>query len=721
MRNDDPVSIAPLFTETRKLTASNGRSGDLFGISVAISGETAVVRTLADSGRGTAYIFARRQGGTEGWGEVKRLVAVDAIVPEQTNMSVAISGNTVVIGHDLDNAGKGLVYIYDRNKGGANNWGEVKRLSASDGAANDNFGIAVGISGDTVVVGARSDDFVRGSAYIYDRNRGGTDNWGEVKKLIASDGARGDQFGLSVGIAGNTVVVGAPGGNGFRGSTYVYERNTNGIENWGEARKLTAPDAAVNDLFGSSVGISSDTVVVGAFGDDVSKGSAHIYQRNKGGAGNWGFVKKLSASDGVAVDLFGFSVGISVDRVVVGAVRDDSQRGSAYVFERGMGGTDNWGEVQKLTASDGVGDDNFGISVGIDGDSVIVGANGDDSLKGSAYVFSANVQVNPVPLITSISPAVVVASSGAFTLTVNGSNFVPGSVVRFNGVDRPASVSTTQITATIPATDISGAGTATITVVNPTPGGGSSNSLILTIAGSVVSASAASFQVGSLAPEAIVAAFGTGMAVAEQAANSSPLPFLLLGTSVQVKDSAGVSRQAPLFFVSPRQINYLIPRGTASGEAVVSITSGDGRLSLGTIQITPVSLGLFTANSNGSGVAAANILRVSSSGAQVFEQAAQFSASTNRYVARCFSPGPSGETAFVVLYGTGIRGVASILSVSATIGSSSIPVVFAGSQGQFVGLDQINLGPIPRGLSGTVDIVVSVSGRAANTVQICVN
>jgi uncharacterized protein (TIGR03437 family) len=211
------------------------------------------------------------------------------------------------------------------------------------------------------------------------------------------------------------------------------------------------------------------------------------------------------------------------------------------------------------------------------------------------------------------------------------------------------------------------------------------------------------------------------MAVGEQAANTSSLPSLLLGTSVQVKDSAGVSRQAPLFFVSPRQINYLVPRGTASGEATVSVTSGDGRVSLGTTQIAAVSLGLFTANSSGSGVAAANIVRVTSTGAQVFEQVAQFNAGTNRYVARCFSHGPTGETAFLVLYGTGIRGLASILSVSATVGNASIPVLFAGGQGQFAGLDQINLGPIPRGLSGAVDIVVSVSGKPANTVQICVN
>ena len=188
----------------------------------------------------------------------------------------------------------------------------------------------------------------------------------------------------------------------------------------------------------------------------------------------------------------------------------------------------------------------------------MLGAPFDDALKGSAYVFSANAQVNPLPLITSISPGMVIAGSAAFTLTVNGSNFVPGSVVRFNGVDRGASAGSTQLTAVIPATDIATPGTATITVVNPTPGGGSSNPLMLTIAGPVVSASAASFQVGLLAPEAIVAAFGTGMAVGEQAANTSSLPSLLLGNRFKSK-TAPDSQAGPTLLRLPATDQLSVP------------------------------------------------------------------------------------------------------------------------------------------------------------------
>ncbi|MEP7272317.1 MAG: FG-GAP repeat protein, partial [Acidobacteriota bacterium] len=211
----------------------------------------------------------------------------------------------------------------------------------------------------------------------------------EVRKLTASDRATGDNFGWSVGISGDTVVVGAIL-ESSKGAAYVFERNKGGADNWGEVKKLTASDGATSDFFGSSVGISVDTVVVGANRDDTFKGSAYIFGRNKGGADNWGEVRKLTASDGAANDEFGFAVGISVDTVVVGAYRDDTFKGSAYIFERNTGGADLWGEVRKLTASDGAGGDFFGISIGISVDTVVVGASGDDAAKGSAYIFERN-------------------------------------------------------------------------------------------------------------------------------------------------------------------------------------------------------------------------------------------------------------------------------------------------------------------------------------------
>ena len=394
------------FAKEIKRTPFDGVAGDFFGISVAIDGNTMVVGANKDddngSSSGSAYILDKLDGA---WVPIAKLTASDGADSDFFGLSVGISGDTVVVGANLDDdneSNSGSAYIYERNEGGSNNWGEVTKITASDGADNDRFGLSVGISGDTMVVGSRFDDDNggnSGSAYIYERNEGGSNNWGEVTKITASDRAAFDLFGRSVGISGDTVVVGAnfDDDNGSdSGSAYIYERNEGGSNNWGEVTKITASDGADNDRFGLSVGISGDTVVVGANFDDDNgsdSGSAYIYERNEGGSNNWGEVSKKTASDGAANDLFGLSVGISGDTVVVGAHKDDdngSLSGSAYIYERNEGGSNNWGEVSKKTASDGAANDLFGGSVGISGDTVVVGANFDDdngSDSGSVYIY----------------------------------------------------------------------------------------------------------------------------------------------------------------------------------------------------------------------------------------------------------------------------------------------------------------------------------------------
>jgi hypothetical protein len=402
---------APLVTgQVAKLTADDGGIQDYLGYAVAISGDTAILGApLDDDGEydsGSAYVFGRNQDGADGWGQVQKLTASDAAADDNFGWSVAISGDTVVVGAYGDDDGgddSGSAYVFERNQGGADNWGQVQKLTASDAAADDYFGWSVAISGDTVVVGAYGDDDGgggSGSAYVFERNQGGADNWGQVQKLTASDAAANDVFGRSVAISGDTVVVGAPfDGDGglLSGSAYVFERNydpsspgTPLADNWGQVQKLTASDAALKDMFGQSVAVSGDTVVVGAYGDDGYTGSAYVFGRNQDGADGWGQVQKLTVSDAAADDHFGRSVAVSGDTAVVGAPFDDDS-GSAYVFERNQGGVDNWGQVQKLTASDAAADDNFGWSVVISEDTVVVGAYGDDDggdASGAAYVFA---------------------------------------------------------------------------------------------------------------------------------------------------------------------------------------------------------------------------------------------------------------------------------------------------------------------------------------------
>jgi hypothetical protein len=166
----------------------------------------------------------------------------------------------------------------------------VKQLSASDGAASDGFGRSVAVSGDTIVVGAYQDDVGananQGSAYVFQRNQGGADQWGQVKQLVASDGAVDDEFGVSVAVSGDTIVVGAyfddVGANANQGSAYVFQRNQGGADQWGHVRQLTASDGAINDWFGGSVAMSGDTIAVGAYLDDVgantNRGSAYVFR-----------------------------------------------------------------------------------------------------------------------------------------------------------------------------------------------------------------------------------------------------------------------------------------------------------------------------------------------------------------------------------------------------------------------------------------------------------
>ena len=225
MRNlvEAAFQVDPLFTQTKKLTASDAAADDRFGYSVATNGDTVVVG---------AYGKNWQPGGPP------------IFVPTS----------------------RGAAYIFKRNQGGAENWGQVKILTPSDAAASDRFGWSVAIDGDTVLVGAWAKNSNTGAAYIFKRNQGGAENWGQVKKLTASDAAGGDNSVRSVAIDGDTVVVGAWVKNSDIGAAYIFERNQDGAENWGQVQKLTASDAATHSYFGFSVSINVDTVVVGAYG-----------------------------------------------------------------------------------------------------------------------------------------------------------------------------------------------------------------------------------------------------------------------------------------------------------------------------------------------------------------------------------------------------------------------------------------------------------------------
>ena len=234
--------------------------------------------------------------------------------------------------------------------------------------------------------------------------------------------------------------------------------------------------------------------------------------------------------------------------------------------------------------------------------------------------------------------------------------------------------------------------------------------------------SAASYASNAtVAPESIVAAFGTNLASEINAASAIPLPITLSGSSIIVRDSAGFERRAPLFFVSPAQVNYQIPAGTAAGRATVFITAADGQIAAGEITIANLAPGLFAANANGQGIAAGVVLRIKSDGSQIYESIAQFDNATNRFVALPIDLGPASDQLFLVLFGTGFRAAESLAPMVATLGGVTAETLFAGASPGLIGVDQLNL-RLPRALAGRgeVEINFTINGQAANRLTVTV-
>ena len=387
-----PVHVDPVWGAEEKLTASDGAAEDYMGFSVSLSGETALVGAHRnDAGAtetGAAYVFVRTGAS---WSQEAKLTASDAAANDWFGYSVSISGDTALVGaRNDDDAGytSGSAYVFVRT---GTTWSQEAKLTASDAAAGDEFGWSVSIDGDTALVGATDDDDsgnASGSAYVFVRT--GT-TWSQEAKLTAPDGAENDEFGWAVSVSGDTAIVGVrydDDDGGASGSAHVFARTGT---TWSQEAKLTASDAAASDQFGISVSIDGDTALVGAYAEDNSNGtdagSAYVFVRT---GTTWSQEAKLTSSDGASVDMLGMAVSVEGDTALVGAYGDDdggSYSGAAYVFTRS--GT-TWTQQEKLTASDAASEDYFGRAVCFDGDTAVIGAFQEDAAasdSGAAYVF----------------------------------------------------------------------------------------------------------------------------------------------------------------------------------------------------------------------------------------------------------------------------------------------------------------------------------------------
>ncbi|MBN8429045.1 MAG: hypothetical protein J0L65_16440, partial [Xanthomonadales bacterium] len=383
-------------------TAWDPNAGGASGVAVnalASSGDTVLVGAVSDGAinfnPSSAYVFTR-SGNT--WTQQAKLVAADGAASDYFGWSVAVDGDTALVGAVLDAVGansfQGSVYVFARS---GTTWTQQAELTAGDGETYDLFGTSVALDGDTALVGAYGDNVGaasdQGSAYVFTRS---DTTWTQQAKLVAGDGARGDEFGYSVALDGDTALVGAyqdyVGANSGQGSAYVFTRSDT---TWTQQTKLVAGDGEAGDRFGISVALDGDTALVGAHSTgalNINPGSAYVFTR---GGTTWLQQAKLLAGDGVELDLFGTSVDLDGDTALVGAhgydVGVNSYQGSAYVFTR-RGTT--WAQAATLTAATGAAADHFGTSVALSSTMALVGAPTVDGLppygnpdEGAAYVF----------------------------------------------------------------------------------------------------------------------------------------------------------------------------------------------------------------------------------------------------------------------------------------------------------------------------------------------
>ena len=441
-----PITIDPFIYLEQKAITPSAAAGDKFGVSVAISGDTALIGAYEDDiafniNRGSAYIFTR-SGST--WSQQAKLTASDGGSGDHFGASVALDGDTALIGAPQDNIGvnssQGSAYVFVRSRS-TSTWIQQAKLTASDGAADDEFGASVALDGNTALVGAYVDETYQGSAYVFVRS--GT-AWSQQQKLVASDGSVSDYFGWSVALDGNYALIGAkwdnsPGLN--QGSAYVFVRSGS---TWSQQAKLTASDGDSGDEFGWSVALDGDTALIGADWDTVDgiilRGSAYVFTRS---GTNWSQQKKLTAPDGEIGDYFGNSVAIYGDTALVGTFMGHS----AHLFTRNDGTWNYWG---KLTASEGSTADQFGNSVALSGDTVLVGAYmdniGANADQGSVYFYypHADLGLSTTFNVSSAYP------DGIVYLTTTLANFGPtySALDLFVSAPLPAGLTSTSVTLT---------------------------------------------------------------------------------------------------------------------------------------------------------------------------------------------------------------------------------------------------------------------------------
>ncbi len=424
---DSELNASP---DTVVLQSPRSAGGDGFGRSVAISGDTIVVGASRErdeeidpwSRFGAAYVFEKPSGGWVSTSDAARLTPPNVLSETGFGTSVAASGDTVVVGTET-----GSAYVFTKPSDGWTDTSEASELTASDGSDDDGFGYSVAVSGDTVVVGAyladiEADEEDFGAAYVFTKPSSGWEDSSDSVKLTAPDGAQGREFGWSLSLTGDTLVVGAPysGYNSgyeiyreaweaedktpYLGSVYVYSTTETDWTDPPSPVKITAHSGVLWTRFGWSVSVSGDALAVGEpyrrqdvedGGYSYRVGAAYVFTKPSGGWDSTAEHRELPKPDIMPYDDYGWSVYVSGEMVIAGSPEDDNENGSnagsAYLF---MMPADGWASETSLsdpltlTAHDGPAGDRFGQSVAVDGEALVIGVPGDhERVSGEAYLF----------------------------------------------------------------------------------------------------------------------------------------------------------------------------------------------------------------------------------------------------------------------------------------------------------------------------------------------
>ena len=335
------------WTEFKKLTVALPEVNERYGAHVALDGDVLAVGATArnvgaNSDVGVVYLYERNQGGADNWG-LRTTLSEPLGGFASYGSAVALDGGLLLVGAKGAFQLRGAAYLYDRRV----DWGKIKELRDVDGVTTDYFGETVAIDGDTIVVGqpmytlsSRADN--SGAAFVFGRDQEGPNNWGKVAQLVINSAEANSRFGSAVALDGATIVVGASnassGGNTpveRTGAAFVFERDQGGANSWGMVKRLVAAGGASGDFYGEAVALASDDLWVGAAFSDASgfkaRGIVYRYGRDQGGAGAWGETAGLEAEDGLAGDQFGSAIAVYGATAVVGAVGHLDSRGAVYV------------------------------------------------------------------------------------------------------------------------------------------------------------------------------------------------------------------------------------------------------------------------------------------------------------------------------------------------------------------------------------------------------